>query len=224
MWNQDGYDSDFYENDTYERFKRGYPPASSADWGWVQLMEASLNQKGRMAVVLDTGAVSRGSGSQGSNREKDIRKAFVDADLIDAVLLLPDNLFYNTTAAGIIMVLNKNKAKERKGKILLINASQEFEKGRPKNFLPDEKIKKVAKAYHDFKSIDRFTRVITIEEAAKNDYNVSPSRYVETGAAEEYREIPVLLEELIALEQESAKIDADLKKVFAKLGFEADKK
>ena len=154
MWNQDGYDSEFYENDTFERFKRGYSVASSADWGWVQLMEASLNEKGRMAVVLDTGAVSRGSGSQGSNKEKDIRKAFVDADLIDAVLLLPDNLFYNTSAAGIIMLLSKNKPKERKGKILLINASQEFEKGRPKNFLPDDKIKTIAKAYHDFKSID----------------------------------------------------------------------
>ncbi|MFH0989741.1 MAG: N-6 DNA methylase [bacterium] len=220
MWNQDGYDSDFYENDTYERFKRGYPPASSADWGWVQLMDASLNKKGRMAVVLDTGAVSRGSGSQGSNKEKDIRKAFVDADLIDAVLLLPDNLFYNTTAAGIILMLNKNKPKERRDKIILINASQEFEKGRPKNFLPDEKIHKIAKAYHDFKSIDRFTKVISIEEAVKNDYNLSPSRYIETEAAEEYREILVLLEELKVLERESANIDAGLKGIFARFGFE----
>jgi len=224
MWNQDGYDSDFYENDTYERFKRGYPSGSSADWGWVQLMDASLNQKGRMAVVLDTGAVSRGSGSQGTNKEKDIRKAFVDADLIEAVLLLPDNLFYNTTAAGIIMVLNKNKSKERKGKILLINASQEFEKGRPKNFLPDEKIEKVSKAYHDFNSIDRFTKVISVEEAMKNDYNLSPSRWVETGVAEEYREIPVLLEELNALEKDSATIDAELKRIFSKLGFEVQQK
>jgi type I restriction enzyme M protein len=221
MWNQDGYDSEFYENDTFERFKRGYPAASSADWGWVQLMEASLNHKGRMTVILDTGAVSRGSGSQGANKEKDIRKAFVEADLIDAVLLLPDNLFYNTSAAGIIMVLNKNKTNERKGKIILINASQEFEKGRPKNFLPNEKIKKVAKAYHDFRSIDRFTKVITIDEAVKNDYNLSPSRYAETGAAEEYCEIPVLLGALDSLEQKSSKIDADLKGIFAKLGFRA---
>jgi type I restriction enzyme M protein len=220
MWNQDGYDSEFYENDTFERFKRGYPTANSADWGWVQLMEASLNDKGRMAVVLDTGAVSRGSGSQGSNKEKDIRKAFVDSDLIDAVLLLPDNLFYNTTAAGIIMLLSKNKPKDRKGKILLINASKEFEKGRPKNFLPEERINRVAKAYHDFKSVDHFTKVITIGEAVKNDYNLSPSRYVETGAAEEYRDISVLLEELSVLERESSKIDDDLKGVFSKLGFQ----
>ena len=223
MWNQDGYDSEFYENDSFERFKRGYPSASSADWGWVQLMEASLNEKGRMAVVLDTAAVSRGSGNQGGNREKDIRKAFVDADFVEAVLLLPDNLFYNTPAAGIIMVLNKKKSKERQGKILLMNASKEFEKGRPKNFLPDEKIRKLAKGYYDFKSVDRFTKVITVIEAVKNDYNLSPSRYVETGATEEYREIPVLLEKLTTLEQESAAIDVELKRIFSKLGFQVRK-
>ena len=223
MWNQDGYDSDFYENDTFERFKRGYPTANSADWGWVQLMEASLNQKGRMAVVLDTGAVSRGTSSQGMNKEKEIRKKFVGADLIDAVLLLPKNLFYNTPSAGIILVLNKDKHKEREGKILLINASEEFEKGKPKNFIPNERIKKVAKAYHEFKTVEHFTKVITLVEAIKNDYNLSPSRFVETGASEEYREIAILLEELSALEQESAEIDAELKGVFSSLRFEVGK-
>jgi type I restriction enzyme M protein len=223
MWNQDGYDSDFYENDTFERFKRGYPTANSADWGWVQLMEASLNQKGRMTVVLDTGAVARGSGSQGANKEKDIRKAFVDADLIDAVLLLPDNLFYNTTAAGIIMVLNKNKPKERKGRILLINASQEFEKGRPKNFIPDDKIKKIAKAFHAFNDVERFTKVIPMDEVVKNDYNLSPSRYVETAEAVVYREIPQLLGELEELEEQSSKIDVELKSILSKIGFEVGK-
>ena len=75
MWNQDGYDTGFYEGDTFNRFDCGYPPAGSADWGWVQHMFASLNKNGRAAIVLDTGAVSRGSGNQGSNREKDIRKS-----------------------------------------------------------------------------------------------------------------------------------------------------
>jgi type I restriction enzyme M protein len=99
MWNQ-RFASSNYENDPYERFGRGVPPSSSADWGWVQHMVASLSDTGRMAVVLDTGAVSRGSGTEGSNKERDIRKQFVEADLVEAVLLLPDNLFYNTTAPG----------------------------------------------------------------------------------------------------------------------------
>jgi len=73
MWNQD-FTQDIYENDPYNRFGNGYPPSSSADWGWIQHMMASLSDKGRMAVVLDTGAVSRGSGNTGRNRERDIRK------------------------------------------------------------------------------------------------------------------------------------------------------
>jgi len=76
MWNQD-FAQSVYETDSHGRFVFGYPPSSSADWGWIQHMFSSLNQKGKMAVVLDTGAVSRGSGTSGANRERDIRKAFV---------------------------------------------------------------------------------------------------------------------------------------------------
>jgi type I restriction enzyme M protein len=130
MWNQK-FPVDMYENDPYGRFTRGVPPNSSADWGWIQHMYASLNEGGKMAVVLDTGAVSRGSGSQSSSRERDIRKAFVEADLIEAVFLLPENMFYNTPAAGIIMVINKRKS--HPGEILLVNGSKQFSKGRPKN-------------------------------------------------------------------------------------------
>jgi len=221
MWNQDQYATDFYENDTYGRFGCGYPPASSADWGWTQLMEASLNSKGRAGIVLDTGAASRGSGSQGTNKERDIRKCFVEKDLIEGVILLPENLFYNTTAPGIILVLNKNKPKERQGKIMLVNASQQFEKGRPKNFIPDEKISKIAKTFRDWKNVERLAKIITVEEAAKNDYNLGPSRYVDTGAGEQHRDIPELLEELASLQQESTKIDSELKAVFDKLGLNA---
>ena len=120
MWNQ-RFDASTYENDTYGRFKYGAPPSSSADWGWVQHMAASLKPSGRMAVVLDTGAVSRGSGNQGSNKEQAVRKAFVEQDLIEAVLLLPENLFYNTTASGIVMVINRKK--RHPGEILLISQS-----------------------------------------------------------------------------------------------------
>ncbi len=222
MWNQDQYNTEFYENDTFDRFTFGYPPASSADWGWVQLMAASLSNKGRAAVVLDTGAVSRGSGNQGTNKEKDIRKAFVEKDWIEAVVLLPENLFYNTTAPGIILVLNKNKAKARNHKILLLNASQEFEKGRPKNFIPDEKIRKVANAFHDYKDVERFARVISLDEVVKNDYNLSPSRYVETGTGEEYKDIPSLLTELGKLEEESKRLDKELVEIFEKLGLQAN--
>jgi len=108
MWNQT-FPAALYDNDPYARFAYGVPPSSSADWGWVQHMLASLGDAGRLAVVLDTGAVSRGSGNQGSNRERDIRKAAVEADLVECVILLPENLFVNTTAPGIVMVANRVK-------------------------------------------------------------------------------------------------------------------
>src|ERR1019366_7992407 len=144
MWNQDNYGEAFYEKDNWNRFTNGVPPASSADWGWLQHIAASLNDAGRAAVVLDTGTVSRGSGSKSSNKEKTIRQAFVQADLIEAVVLLPDNLFYNTTAPGIIVVLNRHKNNGRKGQFLLINASAFFVKKKPKNELTDAGIAAVA--------------------------------------------------------------------------------
>jgi len=217
MWNQDGYNSEFYESDTFNRFNNGYPPTSSADWGWIQLMFASLNKNGKAAIVLDTGSVARGSGNKGSNREKEIRKAFVDSDWIEAVLLLPENLFYNAAAPGIILILNKNKSKERKNRIMLINASLEFKKGRPKNFIPDDKIKKIAKAFHNWKNIDKFTKIITNEEAEKNDYNLSPSRYVGNDKEEEYRDVDEILVELAELEEEREKTDKELNEIMRKI-------
>jgi type I restriction enzyme M protein len=217
MWNQK-FDSTTYENDTYERFSRGVPPTSSADWGWMQHMLAQLKPNGRMAVVLDTGAVSRGSGNQGSNKERDIRKQFVEADLVEAVLLLPDNLFYNTTAPGVVIVLNRKKRKP--GEILLINGSKLFSKGRPKNYLEEQHIEQIAEVYHEWKAVEGLSAIIKKEEAIKNDYNLSPSRYVSTGGQEDVvplEEAVVLLQEA---EEERAEADKQLDAVLSKLGFE----
>jgi type I restriction enzyme M protein len=227
MWNQK-FGTEVYENDTFNRFTRGTPPASLADWGWIQHMVASLNDPstllrtgpstssgrggGKMAVVLDTGAVSRGSGNQGSNKERDVRKTFVEGDLVtkgdlvEAVVLLPENLFYNTTAPGIIMVLNKAKA--HPGEVLLINASRLCAKGRPKNYLTDEHIQQIDEIYRDWRIEDGLSAVITIEEAARNDYNLSPSRYV----ASNDQEPP------LPLEEERAEADAELDAVLQALG------
>ena len=138
MWNQDNFDSTTYENDPFERFagRGGFAPASSADWAWLQNVHAFLNDNGRAAVVIDTGAASRGSGSQGENKEKAIRRWFVDNDVIEGVILLPDNLFYNTTAAGIIIVLNRNKPKERKRQNHSYQRWQRIPKRPPKKLYP----------------------------------------------------------------------------------------
>ncbi len=169
-------------------------------------------------MVIDTGAVTRGSGSQGNDREREIRKKFVENDLIESVILLADNLFYNTTAPGDIIVINK--VKEHKGDILLINASKEFAKGRPKNYLTEENIKKILDAYFGWKEIEGFSKIITIEEARKNDYNLSPSRYVSVDEKEEITPVEDILIELGEVEEEREKVDSELKEILKMLGFE----
>jgi len=216
MWNQD-FAQSTYENDAYNRFSYGYPPSSSADWGWIQHMVASLKDKGKMAVVLDTGAVSRGSGNQGANRERDIRKAFIEKDWVEAVILMPENLFYNTTAPAIILVINKGK--KRKGEILLINASKLFAKGRPKNYLPDESIEKIYKLYSKWKDEEGISKVIKNEEAIKNDFNLSPSRYVSQNGGEEVLPIEEAIVLLKEAEEERAGADKKLRGIMGNMGF-----
>lgn len=215
MWNQK-FPASTYENDTYGRFTRGIPPNSSADWGWIQHMVASLNETGRMAVVLDTGAVSRGSGNQGSNKERDIRKALVESDLVEAVFLMPENLFYNTTAPGIILVLNRRK--KHPGKILLVNGSKQFSKGRPKNFLEDSHVAAMADAYLKWKAIEELSAIITKADAAKNDFNLSPSRYVSLGTADEVLPLDEAVVELREVEEDRQAADRELEKVLKQLG------
>lgn len=215
MWNQD-FPLPTYENDPHERFGLGVPPSSTADWGWVQHMSNSLSNRGRMAVVLDTGAVSRGSGSKGSNREREIRKAFVEQDLVEAVVLLPENLFYNTTAPGIVMLINRTKA--HPGEIQLINASKHFEKGRPKNHLTEDHIAQIADACSAWVQDETMSAVVTTEEVVRNDYNLSPSRYVSTDEQEEILSLEDAAVLLAEAEEERAAADSSLEKVLNALG------
>jgi type I restriction enzyme M protein len=221
MWNQDNFDPKNYENDPYERFETrgGYAPASSADWAWLQHVAASLTEKGRAAVVIDTGAASRGSGSQGENKEKSIRRWFVENDLIEGVILLPDNLFYNTTAAGLIIVLNAAKPKNRRGQILLVNASAEFKKGRPKNELTEEGIRKVVECFREWADREGLCRVVSQKEIAEADYNLSPSRFVRGAVMAQNGDIQQILNELAALRDAERKLDAVLAETLAGMGF-----
>lgn len=215
MWNQD-FSQETYENDPYNRFVFGYAPSSSADWGWIQHMFTSLRDNGKMAVVLDTGAVSRGSGNVGRNRERDIRKDFVNRDLVEAVILMPENMFYNTTAPGIILMINKGK--KHPSEILLLNASNLFEKGRPKNFLPDSSIEKITDLYLNWKEEEGSSKVITREEAVKNDYNLSPSRYVAQNGKDDTLTLEDAVVQLKEAEEEREGADKKLRELLTQLG------
>jgi type I restriction enzyme M protein len=209
MWNQP-FDEKTFEKDPFDRFdSAGGNTSGKGDWAWLQHTLALLKDNGRAAVVLDTGAVTRGSGSKNQDKERNIRKWFVEKDLVDGVILLPDNLFYNTTSAGIIIVLRKDKSKDRKGKITLVNAGTEFKKGQPKNYIPQESIQKIADAFNVGKDVDLFVKVITTADAAKNDFNLSPSRYVVTNGDTKTKDIGMAIAdfELISKDEEALSND-----------------
>ena len=189
-----------------EIYKYGITPKQSADWLWVQLM--LYHAKTKVAVILDSGALFRGG------KERAIRKKVIEDDLIEAVILLPEKLFYNTGAPGIIMILNKNKPKERKGKILFINASKEFEKHpdvRRLNILSDKNISKIVEAYRSFSDSEGFSRAVSIDEILKNDFNLNVTLYVSQEEPEE--EIDVFKEwaELEKIEKDLTDVEAKLK-------------
>ncbi len=178
MWNQP-FSPDLFANDPFDRFRtRGGVTTGKGDWAWLQHTLACLNERGRAAVVLDTGAVTRGSGARHEDRERNIRKWFVDRDLIDGVILLPDNIFYNTSAAGVIVVLSMRKPAARKDRIVLLNASRRVGKGRPKNFIPQEDVRPLADMFLKGEPVEGEIAVITREQARQADYNLSPSRWV----------------------------------------------
>jgi type I restriction enzyme M protein len=218
MWNQNEFTEKDYDADELDRFPKGAGfPGNKADWGWVQHILASLNETGRAAIVLDTGAASRGSGNANTNKEKGVRRWFVEQDLIEGVIYLPENLFYNTTASGIIVFLNKVKPKERKGKIFLLNAATEYAKGDPKNYLPEEAITRIAETFTAWGEVEKYSRIVTREEIAKNDFNISPSRYVHTGVGEEYRPLVEIIDELNILEDEAKETESLLKGILARV-------
>src|SRR4029077_20458494 len=131
----------------------GYP-GGSADWGWMQHILASLKPNGRAAVVLDTGAMSRGSGTGRRDKEKEIRKWFVQNDVIEAVFLLPQDLFYNTPNAGVIVVMNRKK--QHPQEVLMVDLSSLYRRERPKNILTDEAVMIAAVSIHELGNRDQF--------------------------------------------------------------------
>jgi type I restriction enzyme M protein len=219
MWNQDWFKEEDYDADELGRFPQGagFPGAQSADWGWAQHILASLNSNGRAAIVLDTGAASRGSGNANKNKEKSVRQWFIERDVIEGVIYLPENLFYNTTAPGILLFLNTNKPKDRKDKLFLVNASQVVEKGDPKNFIPSAGIERIATAFKAWQEEEKFAKVVTREQVAKEDYNISPSRYIHVADAQTHRPITQILEDLEKLDAAAAAANAALRTVLGPL-------
>jgi type I restriction enzyme M protein len=152
----------------------GLPPKGYADWAWVQhMITSALPRTGRAAVVLPQGALIR----QGA--EARIRAHILKADLIEAVLGLAPNLFYGTGLAASILVLRRQKAKDRKGKVLFINGEKLFNRGRNQNTLKPEHAETLLKAYEKFAYQPGLASVASLDDIATNGYNLNIPLYVE---------------------------------------------
>ena len=213
MWNQN-FDPKGLENDPFNRFSYGTTPKSSGDWAWIQHMLASA--KSRVAVVLDQGSLFRG------NTEGKIRSAIVSKDLLEGVVSLPEKLFYNTGAPGAILIFNKDKPVERKGRICFINASNEFRKHieiRRLNQLSPENINRIAHVFESFSDEAGFSRVVDLEEIEENNGNINVTMYVSPVSDEEQIDIRTTISEIAALDQDLAKVESKLKGFLKELGY-----
>ena len=213
MWNQDYAKYDLQESQKYGRFSYGFPPKNKADWAWIQHMLASCNKEGKVGVVLDNGALFR------SRSEGKIRKKVLEDDLIEAVIALPENLFYNTSSPGCIIIFNKEKPKERHNKVIFIYGEEDYEEGSNQNFLRDEDIEKALNAYRNFEDIEKYCRVADIEEIERNDYNLNVPRYVDTTEPEEPVDVDKVLDELNDLENEREEIEDEMYSYLEELGY-----
>jgi type I restriction enzyme M protein len=213
MWNQSYAKGDIKESQAYNRFNYGFPPKNSADWAWVQHMLASANRDGKVGVVLDNGVLFR------SRSEGKIRKKILKEDLIEAVIALPSNLFYNTSSPGCILMLNKNKPAERKNKVIFIYGEEDYEEGSNQNFLREKDLEKILDAYHNFEDIEKYCRVADIEEIERNDFNLNVPRYVDTTEEEEPVDVEEVLTELDQLEKERNEIESEMMSYLKELGY-----
>ena len=214
------------------RWKFGVPPKGNANFAWVQHFIHHLAPTGTAGFVLANGSLSSMTSNEG-----EIRKNIVEADLVDCIVALPDKLFYNTMIPACLWFISRdkkdNKFKDRRGKILFIDARKMgVMVDRRHRELTDEDIKKIADTYHawrgenklEYKDIPGFCKSATLEEVRKHDYILTPGRYVGFEEQEEDEEafeekMKKLTSELAKQMQESKKLDEEIKKNLEMLGW-----
>lgn len=198
------------ESDPFRRFTNyAIPPKSKGDYAFVIHMLQSLNEDGRLGVVLPHGVLFRGS-SEGKIRQK-----LVDENLLDAVIGLPANLFFGTSIPACILVFKKSRQHQD---ILFIDASREFEKNKNQNSLTDENINKILTTYKNRQEIEKYSHIATLEEIQENEYNLNIPRYVDTFEEEEIIDLEATKTNIATLEAEIAEIKIKMNGYLKELG------
>ena len=206
------------EHDQFGRFKRGIPPKTKGDFAFILHMIETLkspfhgNGGGRMAVIVPHGVLFRGS-SEGK-----IRQQLIEENLLDAVIGLPEKLFYGTGIPAAILVFSKAKTDEN---VLFIDASRDFKAGKNQNILGDEQINNILITYRHRISSDKFSHRASLQEIRENDYNLNIPRYVDTFEDEEEIDLLVVRAERKRLKVQLAELEVQMDGYLKELGYGA---
>lgn len=197
------------EADRYKRFLRGVPPRSKGDYAFILHMIETTLPTGKVGVIVPHGVLFRGSA------EGKIRQKLIEENLLEAVIGLPQNLFYGTGIPAAILVFNKAKKDNR---VLFIDASKEYQDGKKQNTLREQDIAKIVDTYKNFKAIDKYSEIVEPKGIAENDYNLNIPRYVDTFEDEEPVDIATVQEEIDSLEKELLEVRAEMNGHLKELG------
>ena len=189
-------------SDKHNRFWRGIPPKSKGDYAFITHMIETLNETGKLGVVVPHGVLFRG-GAEGK-----IRQQFLEENLIEAVIGLPANLFFGTPIPAAILIFNRQKKNKD---VLFIDASNEFESATNQNKLRETDLNKIFSTYKEFKTIDKYSFIAKPEEIQENDFNLNIPRYVDTFEEEPEIDIKEVQKEIDELESELSKVQKELK-------------
>ena len=201
------------ENDKFDRFRRGLPPKTKGDYAFISHMIETLKPvTGRMGVVVPHGVLFRGS-SEGKIREK-----LINENLLDAVIGLPEKLFYGTGIPAAILILKKQKSDDS---VLFIDASREFKSGKNQNNLTEENIAKIIATYRARESVDKYAYLATLQEVKDNDYNLNIPRYVDTFEEEAEIDLVAVRAEREQLKTQLAELEVQMAKYLEELGYGA---
>jgi type I restriction enzyme M protein len=201
------------ETDGFSRFRFGLPPKTKGDLAFVQHMVATLSVHGQLGVVMPHGVLFRG-GSEGKIREGLLRE-----DLVEAVIGLAPNLFYGTGIPAAILVLNRGKPKERKGKVLFVHAAEEMVNGPTQNKLGPENVARIASTFRQFSDEQRFSRVVGNAELAQNEFNLNITRYVDVGTEHERPDVQASLKRLAELTRQRDEAEAKMRRLLEGIGY-----
>lgn len=201
------------ENDKFDRFRRGLPPKTKGDYAFISHMIETLKPvTGRMGVVVPHGVLFRGS-SEGKIREK-----LINENLLDAVIGLPEKLFYGTGIPAAILIFKKQKSDDS---ILFIDASREFKSGKNQNNLSKDNIAKIIATYRARESVDKYAYLATLQEVKDNDYNLNIPRYVDTFEEEEEIDLVAVRAEREQLKTQLTDLEVQMTKYLEELGYGA---